>query len=370
MFSPIRCPYPKCEAHAIERLGDKNFCVGFGSYQPKCRPRPVPRFLCRYCDRTFSRQTFRQDYYDHKPHTNAPLLQLVAHGLGLRQSAGIVKLSRRCAEEKMRKMSRHLERFNKNMMDQLPEGCSFQMDEMETFENERRTQPLTLPVLIEQESMFIVDARSAPIRPSGRTSERRRKAIRERESVEGRRSSESRSYLKKVLRHTSSYTRKLSKVRIDTDEKSAYPGLLRWAFGPNHEHRTANSRDPRNTCSLLFPINHMNAMARYLSGRLRRRSWLASKMRQFLNLQLHLFMAYKNFVRPRFNGDKQTPAMVLGLVRERMAPTDLLSWRQDWGWFSPHPLGGRLTLRKARARDRRRGQAAFQTPVVRRGFAE
>ena len=36
-----------------------------------------------------------------------------------------------------------------------------QLDEMETFETERTVLPLTVPVLIEQESMFIVDARSA-----------------------------------------------------------------------------------------------------------------------------------------------------------------------------------------------------------------
>ena len=81
-------------------------------------------------------------------------------------------------------------------------------------------------------------------------------------------------------------------------------------------------------------------------------------------------MAYKNYVRPRFNGDENTPAMALNLVHERLAPTDLLSWRQDWGWFSPHPLGRGRSIREERARDRRMGRASFQTPVVKRGFAD
>ena len=219
----------------------------------------------------------------------------------------MLKLSRRCAEMKARKLSSHLACFNRNMLDQLPEGCSLQMDEMETFETERTVLPLTLPVVIEQESMFIVDARSAPIRPSGRMSRRRKSAIRRREEAEGPRSSESSSCVRRVLGQAAKYCKKLSKVRIDTDEKTTYPGMIRGAFGRGHEHRRASSRERRDTSNLLFPINHMNAMTRYLAGRLRRRSWLASKRRRFLDLQLHLFMAYKNFVRPRFNGDKSTP---------------------------------------------------------------
>ena len=81
----------------------------------------------------------------------------------------------------------------------------------------------------------------------------------------------------------------------------------------------------------------MHAMMRYLTGRLRRRSWLATKQRRFLDAQLDVFMAFKNFVRPRFVSDKETPGMVLGLANAPLAVTDLISWRQDWGWYSPHP---------------------------------
>lgn len=370
MFTPPRCPHFDCPAHAIERISETVFYIRNGYYHPKCRSHRVPRFKCRMCGRGFSRQTFRQDYRDHKPHLNAKLLELLAHGLGLRQSATILKLSRRCAEMKARKLSRHLDHLNRNLLDQFPEGCSFQMDEMETFEEERTVLPLTVPVLIEQESMFVIDARSAPIRPSGKMSRRRRAAIQRREKAEGPRSNGSRRCLARVLRQGAKYCKKLSKVRIDTDEKSTYPGLIRRAFGPRHEHRQSSSRDPRDTTNRLFPINHMNAMARYLTGRLRRRSWLNSKRRRFLDLQLGVFKAYKNFVRPRFNGEHETPGMVLRLVHRRAEPADLVSWRQDWGWFSPHPLRGHLSIRAARARDRQLGRAGFQTPVEKRGFAD
>lgn len=370
MFQPPRCPHASCPAHHAEHLPDRNFYIRNGYYHPKCRAHRVPRFKCRACGRSFSRQTFRQDYRDHKPHLNAKLLELLAHGLGLRQSAMILKLSRRCCELKARKLARHLGRLNRNLLDQFPDGCSFQMDEMETFETERTVLPLTVPVLIEQESMFVVDARSAPIRPSGRMSRRRREAIRRREKAQGPRRNASRRCLRRVLRTGATFCKKLARVRIDTDEKTLYPVLLRQAFGPRHEHRQSSSRLPRDSGNRLFPINHLNAMARYLTGRLRRRSWLASKRQQFLDQQLEVFKAYKNLVRPRFNGEAATPAMVLRLVHERLAPTDLVSWRQDWGWYSLHPTDGRRSIREVRARDRRLGRAGFQVPVVKRGFAD
>ncbi len=150
MFKPLRCPRSTCPAHKIERYPDEKFFIRKGYYRPKCRAHPVPRFKCKKCSLGFSRQTFRQDYRDHKPHLNARLLELLAHGLGLRQSAMILKMSRRCTEMKARKLSKHLRDLNRNMLDQFPEGCSLQMDEMETFENERTVCPLTLPIVIEQ----------------------------------------------------------------------------------------------------------------------------------------------------------------------------------------------------------------------------
>jgi hypothetical protein len=92
------------------------------------------------------------------------------------------------------------------------------------------------------------------------------------------------------------------------------------------------------TWNPLFPINHTEAMMRDLQGRLRRESWLVSKKRRYLDLAVQLWMAYRNYVRRRFNFDDRTPAQVLGFVPRRMTPGELLSWRQEWGALSLHPL--------------------------------
>lgn len=360
MFTPPRCPHPTCLAHNIEHLDDAAFFIRKGSYKPKCRAQSVPRFGCRFCRRTFSRQTFRHDYRDHKPHLNASLFSLLASGLGLRQSGRLLRLSRRCTELKARKISAHLARLCRNLLDQFPAGSWFQMDEMETYENERRVSPLTLPVLIEKQSMLIVAAQSASIRPSGKMSERRRAAIERRAKREGRRQDRSRSCLKRVLRQAAKYCKKLGSVFLDTDEKTLYPPLARRAFGDKLQHARYSSKLVRDTSNPLFPINLTNAMARDLTGRLRRRSWLASKQREFLDLQLNVFMAYRNYVRPRFNQEHRTPAQLLGFVPKRLKPAQLLGWRQDWGWYSTHPLSGQTSIRDYRRWERGMGRASYR----------
>jgi len=106
MFQPPRCPHRACPRHRDPRPG---FFRKHGSYLADCRPRPIPRFRCKTCRRTFSRQTFRTDYRDHRPQLNRRLSLLLSSGVGLRQSARVLGLSRRCTELKARKIGRHLD---------------------------------------------------------------------------------------------------------------------------------------------------------------------------------------------------------------------------------------------------------------------
>ena len=338
MFQPPRCPYIRCRAH---RDPPSRFYRSKGFYHPKCRPHPIPRFTCKFCERSFSRQTFREDYHDHYPHLNAKLYELLCSGMGIRQSARLLGLSTHGAQLKFRKIARHLWHLHRNLTSAFREGVEFQLDEMETFEGRRNTRPLTLPVLIESRSMFIVSADCASIRPSGRMTEARRKAIKEEEKRLGPRKDRSRSCIKKVMEDAAKHCVDLRRVRLRTDEKKAYAPLARAVFGADRlVHRQISSKLPRDTDNPLFRINLTNAMARDLNGRLRRRSWLVSKFAKYLHAQLAYFITYRNYVRKRFNGDEkeETPAVLLGFVHRPMRAEQLLTWRQTWGRQSIHPL--------------------------------
>jgi len=313
-----------------------------GYYHPLCRSQPVPRFKCHVCQRGFSRQTFRADYRDHRPDLNTMVFWLTISGVGLRQISRFTGLSFRCVELKFRKMGRQLRALNANLRGPLPAGSTLQFDELETYECRRNTRPLTLPVLIERAKRFVIWAESAPIRPRGKMTEARKRAIAEDESRFGPRPDESRACCRRVLKKGAELVLKHSKVVFETDEKSTYPVLGSEVFGKERmEHHTTNSKLARTTWNPLFPINHTEAMLRDNLGRLQRESWLVSKQGRYLDLALHYFIAYRNYVRRRFNRDKQTPAELLGFLTKPLTAGRLLGWRQDWGKRSVHPVSRR-----------------------------
>ncbi|MFI5402699.1 MAG: hypothetical protein ACHQ1G_07165 [Planctomycetota bacterium] len=304
--------------------------------------------------RTFSRQTFRADYRDHRPDLNARLFQSLASGIGLRQSSRNLRLSLRCTELKFRKIARHLRRLNLNLRGDLPSDAIFQMDELETYEGRRNTRPLSVPVLIERKSRFIVWAEAATIRPRGKMSEARLRAIQEDEKRFGRRRDRSLNALRRTLSRGRDLAQSLKIVRLETDKKSVYERLAKSAFGEDRlSHGRTSSRLPRTAANPIFPINHTLAMARDLMGRLRRESWLVSKLHRYLDLGLQVFIAYRNYVRRRFNYDEESPAELLGFASRRLREPDLLGWRQDWGASSIHPLA-----REAESIEKMRGGAA------------
>jgi transposase-like protein len=81
-FLPSFCPNPSCPQH-LQPISD--FFRLHGFYRADCRPEPIPRFRCQHCRRTFSSQTFRQDYRDRRPDLNEPLFVRLISGTSLRR---------------------------------------------------------------------------------------------------------------------------------------------------------------------------------------------------------------------------------------------------------------------------------------------
>ncbi|MEO0652780.1 MAG: hypothetical protein AAFZ65_19050, partial [Planctomycetota bacterium] len=286
--------------------------------------------------------------HDHRPDLNAPLLKLLACGTGLRESGRQLGLSQRCTELKARKIGRHLRQLNLALRGPLPAGSRLVFDELETFEGRRNTRPLTVPMLVEGESLFLIWAESETIRPSGRMSEARKRAIQDDERRFGPRKDRSARAIQRTLRRGAALLSGAHRIRVDTDEKTVYPGHLEQAFGADRvDHYRTNSLVPRETWNPLFPVNSEEARARDMLGRLRRESWLVSKSRRWLDVGLQVHIAYRNYVRRRSLAEQHSPASKLGFVERRLRPTELLSWRQVWGQRSPSPLGRRRPMTRA-----------------------
>ena len=215
MFKPPRCPHRGCQFH---RSPEEGFCQFFGFYSVKCRPDRVPRFRCRGCRRTFSRQTFRMDYRDHRPDVNLQVMTWLSSGVGLRQFARQIPIDRKSLRRKVWKIGLHLRKVHKNLSTRAQLGDSkFQLDELETFEGNKLNRPVTVANTIEEKSYFVVGcdvATMAPRRQKARPAE-----IKEEEKKHGKRTNHSNRVVRKVLRRAASMTKAEAAVTLICDKK-------------------------------------------------------------------------------------------------------------------------------------------------------
>ncbi len=332
-FEPPRCPNRTCSQH---RLPTPRFYRRVGSYRPRCRTVPVPRFECRECGKGFSYQTFRMDYRDRRPHDNAPLFCSLVSGTSIRQASRMLHLSCNSAQMKFRKMARNLAILNRSLLTQMPANQVVCLDEAESFEH-RSITPVTIPVVVDVRTKLVIATDVAPIRRSARAGSPRQLRLQRFEGQHGKRVDRGRNSVRRVFGRLARLLDKKPALLL-TDEKRSYAVECRRRFGDSVQHVTVSSRLPRTPANPLFSVNLTEAMMRDNNCRLHRRTWAVSKRSRMLRLQLALFTAYRNWHRPRTNFDppERTPGSMLGLC-PHLRVADLLAWRQDWRRRSIHP---------------------------------
>ncbi len=324
MFEPFRCPFPACRHHLRPRPG---FFRRKGSYHPLCRSHPVARFRCRGCGRTFSRQTFRADYRHKKPHINARFLELMVACVGQRQAARVLRVARRTIERRFTWLARHAAGYHARRLRDVTLAGPFQIDELESFEA-NRFQPVTVPVLIDRTTLFIVDCAVGPLRRKGRMTPKQRRLRAQHEAQHGRRPTASTPAVRKVLQTLAGVA--VRRVVLESDRKALYGALARRLLGRAVRWRPHDATRRRDHANPLFPINHTNARLRHFLSRLRRRTWCVSKTRSGLERHLRIAMLWVNYCRGITNRTRTTPAQALGLMSQPMRTEQVLAWRQDW----------------------------------------
>ena len=211
-------------------------------------------------------------------------------------------------------------------------------------------RPVTMPIVIEAKSWFVVATAAGSIRRLATAGTARRRKQGQEERRHGRRADESSSCVRKVLEQLLRRTPR-GTIVLHSDEKSSYRTIAHALFGDRLQHLTTPGTLARTTANPLFAINTTMAMTRDNCGRLRRRSWLVSKDRHCLAQQMHVFTVYRNYVRRRFNYDppQRTSAVELRLLPRPLSNAEVLAWRQDWGPLSIHPMsydGRRVVAKK------------------------
>lgn len=329
-FQPPCCPFPCCPSRSGKRF---EYCR-CGSYRRRCDGRIVCRFRCRVCHLSFSQQNFRLDYGLKRPELLARFfidrISKVTH----RQSARNHACSRSTEERHFRRLSHHCREFHAARMAEVAAGQRFGevflLDELETYEHHRTQRPLTVPILIERSSGFVIDVRvgtlAARVAPGKAKQRRLERQTAGASSPE--RQSESRERVKQAFERLQAFAPKERPLRVLTDRKTSYAQLLQELFGERCQHERTSSTRVRDRINPLWPINHTLARVRDNVSRLVRETWAAAKKHGWLEGQLAIWVCYRNYVRGRTNRSLgTTPAMALGVQPRRWAVPELLEWR-------------------------------------------
>ncbi len=330
-FKPPCCPRSDCPSAAPAGPPFRFRCRG--RFVRLCDRRIVRRFHCHACRKSFSVQTFRLDYRLHRPEITHLIFDAFVSKITQRQAARTIGCARHTVRRRLLLLARHTAEFQERALERAASRGvlqdTFQLDELETFERDRRLRPVTFPVLIHRESRFVVHVESAALPSRGGLRPRDLARKREMERVEGVRRSGSRAAVKRCFERLAETLGRGACPVIETDSKPSYATVLAEVLPRGrYVHTKHSGKLPRTVKNPLWPINHTLAMLRDGMSRLVQRTWGVSKERDWLTLHAWIWIAYRNYIRGFTNRRKRlSAAQEAGVVGRRFTKASFFEWR-------------------------------------------
>lgn len=327
-FVPSRCPRAHCAAHTGQGFAYQEA----GSYVRSTDLRIVRRFRCLVCRSRFSSQCFRVDYRLRKPWLPLAVFQGLVAKTTLRQISRSLGCKLDTVLHHLRLVGRHGEAQHAAFLARCRESRGglagrFQLDELETFERNRRLCPLTVPVLVHADTWFVVHAATGTLPARGNLGQFDQIRKERYEKERGKRVNRSKEATTACVAALRGALGAEARFTLQTDQKSTYPGIFRQVFGGSVLHQWVNSKERRDRKNLLFTVNNTLAQARDGLSRLVRRNWGYSKLERNLRWHLWAWILWRNYAREitcKCRGE--SAASVLGVTTRRLRPRELFEW--------------------------------------------
>jgi len=336
-FQPPFCPWPSCTEHRRRQPGYRFRRHGFFSTAQRRR---IPRFRCRTCGRTFSRQTFAVSYYRKRPGLLSPVAAALVAGSALRQIARSLS----CAPNTVARISARLGRHAillqalalHHLRGRLEEPVVF--DHFETFEF-TQDYPFGVGTPVGAASWFVYGLDPAPHERAGRKTPAQLKRLRARprRALRGRFVGSTHRSLDLLL--PLCRPGRLLDLRCDAHPDypralSGHPGrgrirMQRYANPQRGPKGSPRSREAIERDRALFPVDLLHKIFRHTLAHHRRETIAFARRINAAMERLFLTAVWRNFVKKRSErkGGAATPAMVLGLSEARWNWKRVLSRR-------------------------------------------
>ncbi len=335
-FQPPFCPWRECSEH-------RRVLPGYGfqrhGYFSTGRRWKIPRFRCKTCKRTYSRQTFSVSYYRKRPELLLPIAAGLVAGSALRQIARSVD----CAPNTAARMAAHLGRHSM-LLHAESLAClrgrvkePFGFDHFETFEF-TQDYPFGIGTSVGVDTWFTYTFDPAPHGRGGTRTPAQARRLRGRPKrpmhgcYEGSTSRAFDLLLPLCARKT---------LRIRCDAKPDYARAARCHpqagriqleryRSVSRSERQAGSTQAAKRDRAMFPLDLLHKILRHSNANHKRETIAFSRRLNAAMERMALTAVWRNFVKRRSERRRRTsptPAMEVGLTDEPWSWKRVLSRR-------------------------------------------
>jgi hypothetical protein len=384
-FRPPHCPNRNCSFY--EPRPDWKYSH-WGFYKPPSCPRPIPRYQCLACDRTFTARTFAVTYWLHHWDLFALIASLSVAGSGVRQMGRTLRVSHATVSRHLTRAARCCLLRHQQMLQNKPLVEPVAIDGFETFEHSQFF-PYHANLAVGKESWFVYHFTDSPLRRKGTMTPEQKQRRQELEVEHGR--PDPKAIERGVLELLQRIVRLVPKapelppsgteesageatsvggdravLELHSDDHPAYLRALRQLRQtegcPQVVHQITPSTDPRTRSNRLFSVNLADLLLRHCEADHRRETIAFDKRRQGGLERAAIFAVWRNAIKwRRENRPGETAAMRAGILdrplswrevfRNRMFPRERelpgVWWDYYWRRVKTAALGERQTENRA-----------------------
>ncbi len=319
---PPHCPNPNCPCH--KGFSQRSDFKRIGYYSTLANPRCIPRFLCKRCRRSFSRQTFSTTYWQKKPFLDQQIFLNLVGCMGNRQLARACGVCHETIARHVARLGRHCWLRHAELLRSRSPFTHVVVDGFESFEFSQFF-PMHHHVAVDKHSSFFIYFTDSELRRKGRMTADQHRRREELESQLGR--PDPKAIEKDMAEVLQVALRGAASATVYSDMHPAYRRSLRQIQVPVTHLRT-DSQQHRDTHNPLFEVNRLDLLIRHGSSNHKRETIAYSKRRQSSAEKLAIYQMWQNTMKWRSeNRPGQTPAMDLGWLDHRWEVQEILSER-------------------------------------------
>jgi len=296
----------------------------------------------------FSEQTFKTTYWLKRPELLPEVMKHAVSGASNSQVARILECAPATVDNHLARLGRHCVLFHRQMMETPTTFVDIALDGLVSFEWSQYF-PYEILIAVDRPSSFVIHFALAQKRRSGAVTDYQAKRRAELEKLHGKPSPKNVinaavEVLAQSLKHSTQAT-------VWSDKHKTYPWALKRITWCEIDHRTVDSRKPRNSWNPLFEINTTDMLIRHCLKDQTRETIAFGKRGQHSLYRFAIFVVWRNYIKLRRERRcRETPAMMLGLGDRRLTEEDVLSKRMFVQHTKLTPMWGDYYWRRVETR--------------------